>query len=185
MIQNTVNRAGEKVLGIIGIVFNILAMALIGFAMVSYSTMPEMRQFMEEEMLADPTITNPEDVQLMLDMMSSGFNVVGWVTIALLALSTILAIVALINLRKKGKASIAGVFFIIAGLFAGLLSLTSILFYIAAIMCFVRKPRIESNQNLRGDDFKYQEDQLHRKEDSLRNDDTKIRNDDDTPYRPL
>jgi len=30
--------------------------------------------------------------------------------------------------------------FIVAGVLSGIISLTSILFYIAAIMCFVRKP---------------------------------------------
>ncbi|MBD8015361.1 MULTISPECIES: DUF4064 domain-containing protein [Planococcus] len=195
MNQETVNRAGEKVLGIIGIVFNILAIALIGFGMASYSSVqgtPEFQQYIEDEIMADPAFSNPEEAQMVIDMMSSSFNIVGWVLIALLALSTIFAIVALVNLRKRGKASMAGVFFILAGLFAGLLSLTSILFYIAAIMCFVRKPRISNNQNLRDDDFKYQEDQLRRKEESVRREDelrrddtTTTRNDDDTPYRPL
>ena len=195
MNQETVNRAGEKVLGIIGIVFNILAIALIGFGMASYSSVqgtPEFQQYIEDEIMADPAFSNPEEAQMVIDMMSSSFNIVGWVLIALLALSTIFAIVALINLRKRGKASMAGVFFILAGLFAGLLSLTSILFYIAAIMCFVRKPRASNNQNLRDDDFKYQEDQLRRKEESVRREDelrrddtTTTRNDDDTPYRPL
>lgn len=195
MNQETVNRAGEKVLGIIGIVFNILAIALIGFGMASYSSVqgtPEFQQYIEDEIMADPAFSNPEEAQMVIDMMSSSFNIVGWVLIALLALSTIFAIVALINLRKRGKASMAGVFFILAGLFAGLLSLTSILFYIAAIMCFVRKPRASNNQNLRDDDFKYQEDQLRRKEESVRREDelrrdetATTRNDDDTPYRPL
>ncbi|MDN3428249.1 DUF4064 domain-containing protein [Microbacterium sp. APC 3898] len=195
MNQETVNRAGEKVLGIIGIVFNILAIALIGFGMASYSSVqgtPEFQQYIEDEIMADPAFSNPEEAQMVIDMMSSSFNIVGWVLIALLALSTIFAIVALVNLRKRGKASMAGVFFILAGLFAGLLSLTSILFYIAAIMCFVRKPRASNNQNLRDDDFKYQEDQLRRKEESVRREDelrrddtTTTRNDDDTPYRPL
>ena len=194
MNQETVNRAGEKVLGIIGIVFNILAIALIGFGMASYSNAagtPEFQQYLEDEVMADPAFSNPEEAQMVIDMMSSSFNIIGWVLIALLALSTIFAIVALVNLRKRGKASMAGVFFILAGLFAGLLSLTSILFYIAAIMCFVRKPRVQNNQNLRDDDFKYQEDQLRRKEESvrreddMRRDETTTRNDDDTPYRPL
>lgn len=195
MNQDTVNRAGEKVLGIIGIVFNILAIALIGFAMASYSNVqgtPEFQQYIEDEIMADPAFSNPEEAQMIIDMMSSSFSVMGWVLIALLALSTILAIIALVNLRKKSKASVAGIFFILAGLFAGLLSLTSILFYIAAIMCFVRKPRAQNNQNLRDDDFKYQEEQLRRKEESVRREDevrrddtTTTRNDDDTPYRPL
>lgn len=198
MNQETVNRAGEKVLGIIGIIFNVLAIALIGFAMASYANVqgtPEFQQYIEDEIMADPAFSNPEEAQMVMDMMSSSFSVVGWVLIALLAFSTILAIAALVNLRKNGKASIAGVLFIVAGLFAGLLSLTSILFYIAAIMCFVRKPRVQNNQNLRDEDFKYQEDQLRRKEESVRRedevrrDDTTTRsnrsNDDDTPYRPL
>lgn len=201
MNQETVNRAGEKVLGIIGIIFNILAIALIGFAMASYANVqgtPEFQQFIEDEIMSDPAFSTPEEAQMVIDMMSSSFSVVGWVLIALLVLSTILAIIALINLRKNKKASTAGVLFILAGLFAGLLSLTSILFYIAAIMCFVRKPRTQNNQNTRDDDFKYQEDQLRRKEESvrrddtttrredeIRRDDTTTRNDDDTPYRPL
>ncbi|MCH4826577.1 MAG: DUF4064 domain-containing protein [Planococcus sp. (in: firmicutes)] len=184
MNQETVNRAGEKVLGIIGIVFNILAMALIGFAMASYSRTPEFRQSIEDAIRADPTMANPEDVEMIMNMMSSGFGVMGWVMIAVLALSTLLAIIAIVNLRKKGNASTAGVLFILAGLFAGLLSLTSILFYIAAIMCFVRKPRVQHTQSLRDDDFKYQEDEFHRKEDSFNNDST-THKDDDTPYRPL
>lgn len=183
MNQETVNRAGEKVLGVIGIVFNLLAIGLIAFAMASFENTPEFKQYMEEEMMTDPTIAT-EDVQMVMDMMTSGFGVVSWVMIAVLALSTLLAIAALVNLRKKGNASAAGVFFIIAGLFAGLLTLTSILFYIAAIMCFVRKPRIRQNQKLRDDDFKYQEDQFHRKEESLPADQP-TRHDDDTPYRPL
>ncbi|WP_142827287.1 DUF4064 domain-containing protein [Planococcus soli] len=201
MNQETVNRAGEKVLGIIGIIFNILAIALIGFAMASYANVqgtPEFQQFIEDEIMSDPAFSTPEEAQMVIDMMSSSFSVVGWVLIALLVLSTILAIIALINLRKNKKASTAGVLFILAGLFAGILSLTSILFYIAAIMCFVRKPRTQNNQNTRDDDFKYQEDQLRRKEESvrrddtttrredeIRRDDTTTRNDDDTPYRPL
>ncbi|MDQ0429595.1 putative membrane protein [Planomicrobium stackebrandtii] len=201
MNQETVNRAGEKVLGIIGIIFNILAIALIGFAMASYANVqgtPEFQQFIEDEIMSDPAFSTPEEAQTVINMMSSSFSVVGWVLIALLVVSTILAIIALINLRKNKKASTAGVLFILAGLFAGLLSLTSILFYIAAIMCFVRKPRTQNNQNTRDDDFKYQEDQLRRKEESVRRDDTTTRredevrrddtttrNDDDTPYRPL
>lgn len=188
MEQNTVNRAGEKVLGIIGIILNILVIALIGFAMASYASVegtPEFQQFIEDEIMSDPAFSNPEEAQMVVDMISSSFGVVGWTLIALLVLSTIFAILALVNLRKNGKASTAGIFFILAGVFDGLLSLTSIIFYIAAIMCFVRKPRLQTNQNSRDDDFKYQEDQLRRKEESVRRDDTPTRNDDDTPYRPL
>lgn len=188
MNQDTVNRAGEKVLGIIGIIFNILAIALVGFAMASYSNVqgtPEFQEFIESEIMSDPEFSTPEEAQMVIDMMSSSFNVIGWILIAFLVLSTIFAILALVNLRKKGKASTAGVFFILAGLFDGLLSLTSILFYIAAIMCFVRKPSVQNNQNVRDDDFKYQEDQLRRKEESVSREDTTNRNDDDTPYRPL
>lgn len=194
MNHEAISRSGEKVLGIIGIIFNILAIALIGFAMASYANVegtPEFQQVIEQEIMTDPTLANPEDAQMVMDMMSTSFNVVGWVLIALLAISTILAIIAIVNLRKSEKATTAGVLFILAGLFAGLLSLTSILFYIAAIMCFVRKPPVRDDRNLRDDDFKYQEDQLRRKEeavhreDVVHRDETAPRNDNDTPYRPL
>ena len=69
MNQETVNRAGEKVLGIIGIVFNILAIALIGFGMASYSSVqgtPEFQQYIEDEIMADPAFSNPEEDKWLL-----------------------------------------------------------------------------------------------------------------------
>lgn len=172
MNNGTISRTGERVLGIIGIVFNIIAIILFAWLITSLSSLegtPEFEEF-QQEIMNDPTFEgSPEEAQMFMEFFMDGIGVFGWVIVALLVLSTIFAIVALVNLKKTRSAQLAGIFFILAGLLAGVLSLTSILFYIAAIMCFVRKPPMR-------------EDELYRKDDGLHRDDT-IRRTDDTVYR--
>lgn len=168
--MNNINRTGEKVLGIIGIVFNVLTIILVAIMIASLGGFEgsQEHQQVEQELLNDPMFTNPEEAQMAVDFFNSfmaGFGVVGWVLAGLLVISTILTVLALINLTKGRNAKLAGVFFIVAGLFAWILTPTSILFYIAAIMCFVRKAPMR-------------DDELLHKE-------TAIQKENDTPYRPL
>lgn len=217
MNNGTISRTGERVLGIIGIVFNILTIILLAWLITSISGLEgtaEFEQF-EQDIMNDPAFEgSPEEAQMVVDFIIGGTGVFGWALVAMLVLSTILAIVALINLKKTSNASLAGVFFILAGLLAGVLSLTSILFYIAAIMCFVRKPPMRDDELHRRDDGAYRnekirrtddslyredevrrtdepvyrEDEVRRTDDTVRRDETRrddTRRDDDTPYRPL
>ena len=71
------------------------------------------------------------------------FGLFGWGFIILLVISLVLNIIGIVSVNKNKKPKNAGILFIVAGLFAGVLSLTSILLYVAAIMCFVRKPPIQ------------------------------------------
>lgn len=169
-MNNRISRTGERVLGIIGTVFNVLAIILIAYLITSLSGFEgsQEQQQMEQELLNDPMFANPEEAQMAVDMvntMIAGSGIIGWVIIAILIISTIFAVLAIVNLKRDRNAKLAGIFFILAGLFAGLLSITSILFYIAAIMCFARKPP------MRDDDLLRKDDNLHRE--------------DETPYRPL
>lgn len=197
--NRTISRTGEKVLGIIGIVFNVITIILFAWLLSSLAGLEGTAEFdqFEEDIMNDPAFEgSPEEAQLVVDFIVNGAGVFGWAIVALLVISTILAIVALLNLKKASSAGLAGTFFIIAGLFAGVLSLTSILFYIAAIMCFVRKPPKDDDELHRKDEVVYREDtvretddpiyrenDVRRTDDSIRSDDT--RRDDDTPYRPL
>lgn len=199
--NGSISRTGERVLGIIGIVFNVVSIILLAILITSISGLegtPEFDQF-EQEIMNDPAFQgNPEEAQMVVDLIVDGTSVFGWVMVAMLVLSTIFAVVALLNLKKTRSATLAGVFFIIAGLLAGVLSLTSILFYIAAIMCFVRKPPMREDELYRNSDPVYREDTVGRRSDSVdrqdgaprsRTDDMlrkdNPRSDDDTPYRPL
>lgn len=150
MEQNSFNRpfkrTGERVLGIIGLVFNILGVIMtlvVNSLMKSLTNDPQFQQEFEAEIWNDPTLTE-SDAQAIVDMMYIGMDWMvsfGWFFIAALVISSILIVIALINLNKNSKLS--GILFIVAGVLAGIISLTSILLYIAGIMCFVRKPPVE------------------------------------------
>ncbi|MFD1032051.1 DUF4064 domain-containing protein [Metaplanococcus flavidus] len=214
MNNGSISRTGERVLGIIGIVFNVIGIILLAWLITSINNLEGTAEFEEfqQDFMNDPAFEgNPEEAQMVMDLMREGAGVVGWVIVAILVLSTILAIVAVMNLKKTRSAQLAGIFFILAGLLAGVLSPTSILFYIAAIMCFVRKPPMREDELHRKDDRLYRDDNDGRKDDPVyredtvgrrsdsvnredeatrtRTDDTlrteDARRDDDSPYRPL
>ncbi|MDN7243352.1 DUF4064 domain-containing protein [Planococcus sp. N028] len=195
MNEGRVSRGAEKALGIIGIVFNLIVIASTIFLITNQDTFqssPEFQQI-EEEIKNNPSFANPQDAQAAADAFAASFGAVGWTLFALLAISTLFAILALLNLRRDKNPKLAGAFFIIAGLFAGILSLTSILFYIAAIMCFVRRAKRPRNDdtNYRDIDRDGRSDDLSRRNDDTRTGGTGSRTDDalhkkeDTPYRPL
>jgi uncharacterized membrane protein len=202
MNQGRISRGGEKTLGIIGIIFNLLTIALFVYMITSFGQLqgtPQFEQF-EEEMRNDPALGSPEEAQMVLDTLSSSIGPIGWTLVGLLTISTIFAILALLNLRKDKNAKLAGAFFIIAGLFAGILSLTSILFYIAAIMCFVRRAKPGRDDYGSTDDrSRYNDgrggnsDDASRRKDYAENRGTDARDrtedaihdKEDTPYRPL
>lgn len=186
-----VSRGAEKALGIIGIVFNLIVITLMALLISnsdSFQSSPEFQQI-EDEIRSNPSFANPEDAQAAVDAFAGSFNAVGWTLIVLLAISTLFAILALLNLRKDKNAKLAGAFFIIAGLFAGILSLTSILFYIAAIMCFVRRPKRtrDDDLNYRDNDRGGRSDDLNRRSDDATGSrtDEALHKKEDTPYRPL
>lgn len=176
--KQDVSRSVEKVLGVIGIVFNLLAIALIIFSIFSLGNVenePEFREFLEEQIMSDPAMTDVGDVQGLVDGLLTSFDVIMWVLVGLLAISTLFAFLAIGRLGKNANPNMAGVFFIVAGLFAGVMSLTSILFYIAAIMCFVRKASNGNGKDLQDNSNLQRENDRLRDQDSLRHDDQRIR----------
>lgn len=167
--HSAISRTGERVLGIIGIIFNILAIILLVVMINSLDDFQgsQFQEEMEREVYNDPALT-PEDAEMTIEMLNNSvgvFGTFGWVMVVMLAVSTLLAIFAITKLKNNANAKLAGILFIIAGLLAGILSLTAILFYIAAIMCFVRKPPMREDDLLRSDDA--------------------VRREEDSPYRPL
>lgn len=138
------SRTGEMALGIIGTILNVILLIIVTLTVMSASAVntADMKQMVEDEIvLADPSIT-PEDMALMndtIDVFVDVFGVLGWVLVGTLIISIILSILGVVKVSKNKSPKAAGILFIFAGLLSGILLLAPILFYIAAIMCFVRK----------------------------------------------
>jgi uncharacterized membrane protein len=142
------SRTGELALGIIGSILNVILLILVTLTVVSASAVDttEFQQIFEQEMMSDPTMT-PEDLAYMDDIVEIGMNVigvVGWVFVGLLLLSVILSIIAVVKVSQNKSPKTAGILFIFAGLLSGILLLAPILFYIAAIMCLVRRTPVDN-----------------------------------------
>jgi phosphoglycerol transferase MdoB-like AlkP superfamily enzyme len=145
---NALSRAGEVALGVIGTILNIILLIFVTLAVVgaSNANTDELKQMFEEEIaLSDPNMT-PEDIAVFNDAVDVGIEVVGvvgWVVVVTLLISIILSILGVVKVSKNKSPKAAGIMFIFAGLLSGILLLAPILFYIAAIMCFVRKTPVQ------------------------------------------
>lgn len=148
-------RTAEIVLGIIGTVFNIIAIVMMGIIVRVVSEVKNNTQLQDElvaefkaQLTNDPQFKDT-DVQTFADSMISAINFLGpfgWFIIICFIISLIAGIVGMVLVvRTKNRATFAGSMFLVAGVFAGIISLTSIVYYIVAIMCFVRKPKAEED----------------------------------------
>lgn len=138
------SRTGEMVLGVISAVFTIIAIIGVSFLVISGSAAFQdeaINAEIQQEILNDPSLTgqDAEMVVQFFDVLPGMFSTFGWGFVVVLVISLVLNIIGIVAVMKNRKPKLAGVMFILAGLFAGIISLTSILLYIAAIMCFVRK----------------------------------------------
>ncbi|KOO47387.1 DUF4064 domain-containing protein [Viridibacillus arvi] len=141
-------RTGEMALGIIGSVLNVFVIIALAILMFGISTFANDSTFTDgvlSEMQNDPNLTagEIEAATTLIDNMPTYINAFGWLGVVLLVVSLVLGILGVVYIRKSDKQNVAGTFFILAGVCAGIISLTAILFYIAAIMSFVRKPKVE------------------------------------------
>lgn len=148
-------RTTEIVLGIIGTVFNMIAIAIMGIIVrvvleVKNNTLlqDELVEEFKTQLTNDPQFKDT-DIQTFAESMVSAINFLGpfgWFIIVCFIVSVIAGIVGIVLVvRTKNRATYAGSLFLVAGVFAGILSFTSIIYYIAAIMCFVRKQKEEEN----------------------------------------
>lgn len=143
---NDMKRTGEKVLIVIASIFNVIAIiftailmagakAVIGdsnFAQKVYDSLVETAEPGVEQL-------NVDEIQEMLDLAAPYINTFGVTAMVVALIGLILGIVAYVFINKNKKMSTAGALLIVAGVLSGGISLTSILYYIAAILCFVRK----------------------------------------------
>lgn len=142
------SRIGEVVLGVISAIFTALAVAFMSFLVIGGNAVIQdevISSEIQQEILNDPTLTGQEveAVSRVLDNLPTMFSVFGWGFVIALVISLVLNIVGIVSIAKNKNAKLAGIMFIVAGIFAGIITLTSILLYVAAIMCFVRKPPVQ------------------------------------------
>ena len=135
-------RTAEKVLSIISAVLTvigvILSFAILAFLNYIKSDPAIQDDFRTEILLFDPTLNNAD-----IEIFFTVFNFLGsfmWLIIIGLIISLILIVIGLVNIWNNKNPKLAGILFIIAGLMGGILNLTSILLYIAGILCFTKKP---------------------------------------------
>ena len=145
---NSMSRTGEIVLGVISAIMTLLSIILVTVLVLSGSSVLKDEAFtndIQNGIANDPNLTATE-LQFIddnIDVFIDAFSVFGWLVIIILVISLILNIIGIVSISKNKSPNLAGIMFIIAGVFAGIISLTSILLYISAIMCFVRKPPVQ------------------------------------------
>lgn len=142
------SRIGEIVLGVISAVFTAISVVVVSLIVISGSAVIQDEMFnssLQQEILNDPTLTgqDAEIIVQIVDLLPNVFGVFGWGFVIALIISLVLNIVGVVSITKNKNSKLAGIMFILAGIFAGILTLTSILLYIAAILCFVRKPPVQ------------------------------------------
>lgn len=138
------NRTAERVLGIISAIFTLFAL-VISAAFVSVMKFifgnGEFRQEIENELMNDPEMDlSPEEFEMVMQMTEGFSGTVTWFLTIVLAISLITTIVGLVAIWNNKNPKLAGIMFIVAGIFAFVLSPTSIMLYIAAILAFTKKP---------------------------------------------
>lgn len=140
-------RTAERVLAIISVVFTMISIlfSFIGLWLVRLvATDESFRTDIEMDLLTSSDFT-AEETELILSFVDimEGFQ---WMIIVLLIISFIATIIGLIFIWNNKNSKLAGVMFIIGGLFAFIITPTSIMLYIAAVLSFTKKPENMNEQ---------------------------------------
>ena len=144
-------RTAEKALSIISAVFTGISIAFcfIGLGLFNMAQSDPAFQNEIEMSLASDSMMGVEETALVLGLIDM-FGTLIWIIIIGLFISLILTIIGIVSIWKNKSPKLAGLLFIVGGLFAGFLSITSILLYIAGILCLTRKPPF-SEDSLNGE----------------------------------
>ncbi|MFJ8237049.1 DUF4064 domain-containing protein [Ureibacillus sp. NPDC094379] len=141
-------RTAEIVLSIISIVFNVISLGIVIFLTMS-------SQFVTNDPLIEEELRNnmygaeltEADIDIALNSTQdiiTFMTTIGWILVAVIIITIILTIIGTVKINKSTKT--AGVLFIISAILSGIISFPGILLIIAAILCFVRKPKNEIQQ---------------------------------------
>ncbi|NMH71697.1 DUF4064 domain-containing protein [Bacillus sp. RO2] len=134
-------RTAEIVMTVIAVIISGLT-ALFGVLMNLGMSDPEFTEVMEEEMAADPAMEGM-DMGGFMDLLSMA----GPTLLTVGIISLILGVIGIIAIKGNKKPVLAGIMLILAALVIGIGTLgfgiiPAVLYLIAGIMAFVRKPKV-------------------------------------------
>lgn len=135
-----INRTAERVLSIIAAILTTIGLAgsvLLGIFFNVGISQPEILEEIRLGMASDGTLT-PSEVDMFMGFVES-FSVFIWILVIAAFISLVLNIIGTVKIWNNANPKAAGVLFIVSGLFGGIISLPSILLYIAGILCFTKK----------------------------------------------
>lgn len=138
-------RTVERVLAIISAILIGLGILIIVFLTVGMGALFKMDEFKAElvqDLMEDPQLTLTEDEVVAVLQLFESFISFGWVFVIIGVIALVLTIVGAVQVGNPAKVKAAGVMFILGGIMAGVITLPSILLYIAAGMAFIRKPPV-------------------------------------------
>lgn len=141
-----ISRVPERILSVIAAIitaFTLLASS-IGLGLLKEGLADdEFRADFEAEILSDPSFTG-EDAELILMFMDL-FGTFMWAIVIALIISLLLNVFGVFLIWNSKNAKAAGGLFILSGLINFILSPSSILLYVAAILSFTKKPPAQMN----------------------------------------
>ncbi|MEI2663197.1 DUF4064 domain-containing protein [Rossellomorea sp. LJF3] len=140
-----VKRTGEVIMGVIGIVLSAL-FSIIGIVLNMGMNSPEVMSQIEEGMESDPNLQESGMTTGDMSAIMETAESMGSYLVILGIIASILGIIAVMTIVKNKKPVLSGIMFIIAALVIGLGTIgfgfiPGLLFLIAGIMAFVRKPK--------------------------------------------
>ncbi|MBN8193239.1 DUF4064 domain-containing protein [Bacillus sp. NTK074B] len=140
-----VKRTGEVIMGVIGIVLSAL-FSIIGIVLNMGMNSPEVMSQIEEGMESDPNLQESGMSAGDMNSIMEAAESMGSYLVILGIIAAIIGIIAVFTIVKNRKPVLSGIMFIIAALVIGLGTLgfgfiPGLLFLIAGIMAFVRKPK--------------------------------------------
>lgn len=149
-----INRTAERVLSIIAASFTLFSIigGVIGAGFFTlFKNDQVFRMEFEKGLYEDPAMT-AESVDFIFSIIDFLAGVV-WFIVVIVVIALILAIVGIVNIWNNKNPKLAGVLFIVAGVLNGILNVTSILFYIAGILCFTKKPPLTDDHYVNNDSY--------------------------------
>ncbi|MBW3114564.1 MULTISPECIES: DUF4064 domain-containing protein [Bacillaceae] len=140
-----VKRTGEVVMGVIGIVLSAL-FSIIGIVLNMGMQSPDVMSQIEEGMQSDPNLQESGMTAGDMNSIMEAAESMGSYLVILGIIASIIGIIAVLTIVKNRKPVLSGIMFIIAALIIGLGTvgfgfIPGLLFLVAGIMAFVRKPK--------------------------------------------
>lgn len=134
-------RTAEKVLSIISVILNFVNLGVMVLLIFSSRLLINNSNFVYEleNSMNYPTTTNFEVSVSYTKNILNFISHLGWVFALFIIISMVLAIIGTVKVNINAKH--AGILFIIAAVFAGIISLAGILLIIAGFLCFLRQPQ--------------------------------------------